>query len=131
MATITLDDILGSTMPSGPQGSQGYQGADGPQGAQGGSAVSTYTALSSNTNLESNNKYILTAVANTTHTLPSSPNDGDNISIVDGSNLNLYPCTIDRNAKTIAGASEDLVLDVAGSSISLIYYNNNWIVIAA
>lgn len=131
MATITLDDILGSTMPSGPQGAQGSAGAAGPQGAQGGSAVSTYTAISSNTTLESNNKYILTATANTTHTLPSAPNEGDNISIVDGSNLNLYPSTIDRNAKSIAGAAENLVLDVAGSSINLIYYNNNWIVIAA
>jgi hypothetical protein len=74
-------------------------------------------------------------VANTssgswTLTLPASPVSGDVVVIVDGADFSVNNLTVARNGSTIAGLSEDLVLDIGNVSVHLVYAFSNWQVFA-
>jgi hypothetical protein len=74
-------------------------------------------------------------VANTssgawTLTLPASPVSGDVVVIVDGADFSVNNLTVARNGSTIAGLSEDLVLDIGNVSVHLVYAFSDWQVFA-
>jgi hypothetical protein len=61
-----------------------------------------------------------------TITLPASPATGDIVSIADGAAWATNNVTVARNGSTIEGASEDLVLDVSGLALDLVYDGSTW-----
>ena len=65
-----------------------------------------------------------------TITLPSSPSTGAAVIIADGANWSTNNLTIGRNGSTIEGAAEDLVLDIKGIQVELIYSGTTWEVFA-
>jgi hypothetical protein len=71
-------------------------------------------------------KYLVISTATRTLTLPASPVDGSVVVVADGSNFTSFNTTIARNGKTIGGLAENLILDVIGSRVELVYYNNDW-----
>jgi hypothetical protein len=62
--------------------------------------------------------------------LPATPTVGMQVSIVDGYNWGTNNLTVGRNSSTIEGLAEDLVLDIAGVSVQLIYDGTTWEVFA-
>lgn len=65
-----------------------------------------------------------------TITLPASPSAGDQVFIADGASFATNALTVARNGSTIEGAAEDLVLDVVGVNVQLIYTGSTWQVYA-
>lgn len=132
--------VLGSQGPQGsvgPQGSQGIQGeagAAGPQGFQGEAGaqgttgtLSSYTTITSNTNLSVSTRYILDSSSGSfTVALPPSPSTGDWIDLLDGDNWVNNNVTVARNGNTIEGIADDLLLDVAGTIVYLVYDGTTW-----
>jgi hypothetical protein len=65
-----------------------------------------------------------------TVTLPASPSVGDQVVIADGNDWSNNNLTIGRNGSTIKNTAEDLVCDIQGVSIQLIYDGSTWEVYA-
>jgi hypothetical protein len=61
-----------------------------------------------------------------TVTLPASPSVGDQIVIADGASFAVSNLTVARNGNTIEGAAENLILDLAGVSVQLLYDGTTW-----
>lgn len=61
-----------------------------------------------------------------TITLPASPSIGTSVKIADGANWATTNLTVARNGSTIEGLSEDLVLNVNGVSVELVYDGSTW-----
>ena len=92
----------------------------------------SYVVRSANTAII-NNQGILanTALGSFTITLPASPVVGNQVVVADefgdfGSNV----LTIDRNGNTIANNASDLICDISGVSVQLVYTGNTWDVFA-
>lgn len=80
-----------------------------------------------------NRVYLVLSNASRTITLPATPTNGQRITIYDGGLQNSAgegfsrnPCTVARNGKTIASGAANLTLDVSGTRLDLVYYNNDW-----
>lgn len=71
-----------------------------------------------------------TTAASFTITLPASPAVGDTILIADGGNWELNNLTLARNGSTIEGLSENLILDIRGIRVDVIYNGTTWEVYA-
>lgn len=66
-----------------------------------------------------------------TLTLPSSPSVGDFIEIVDiGDYWSVNNLTVARNGSSIEGLNEDLILNVDGVHVTMVYANSTWNVYA-
>ena len=66
-----------------------------------------------------------------TVTLPASPSTGDQVVIADsGDAFGSNNLTVGRNSSTINGSASDLVLDISGVSVQLIYDASTWEVYA-
>lgn len=64
-----------------------------------------------------------------TITLPSSPITGSEVYIADGNNFSTANVTIARNGNNIDQTAEDLVLDIGGAAVQLVYDGtSNWAV---
>jgi hypothetical protein len=61
-----------------------------------------------------------------TVTLPATPATGAQVSIVDGANWSTNNLTVARNGSTIEGLAEDLLLDISGASVHLVYDGTTW-----
>ena len=72
------------------------------------------------------NYYLVIATSSFTVNLPATSTNGRTIVIADGGNMSTYPITIGRNTKTIAGLSEDLIMNLSGSKVELVYYGGDW-----
>jgi len=82
----------------------------------------TWSVLSDSASIEANNGYFLDPSNDITLTLPGSPALGDPINIVDAFNkATTYVITVDRNGKNIEGVAEDLIINIDGAGISLVY----------
>lgn len=67
-----------------------------------------------------------------TVTLPASPTAGMQVFIADANDTwGTNPLTVARNGATIEGVAEDLVCDITGSSIQLVYTGTTWQVYAS
>ena len=85
------------------------------------------TSVSSNITLSSFNKYFVDTTAARTLTLPASPSVGDEIYIFDASGTaGTYNITIDRNGQLINGNAGNLIFNVSGSAISIIYTGSTY-----
>lgn len=71
-----------------------------------------------------NAHYVLTNAAATTVTLPASPASGDTVWITPTNGLTTN--VIARNAQTIMGLAENMVIDSANATVSLRFVNSSW-----
>ena len=138
MPTTTIQDIIGNTVAfrgasgvgatgiqgaSGIGGATGINGASGARGATGATGiVAPWTRITSATTLSANAQYIIdTSGGSFQVTLPASPSVGNVVVIQDGANWTTYPLTILQNGSTIEGQADNLVLNVGGVLVYLLY----------
>lgn len=62
--------------------------------------------------------------------LPATPSTGFQVIIADGDNWATNNLTVGRNGSTIEGLAQDLVCDITGASVTLIYDGTTWEVFA-
>jgi hypothetical protein len=123
---------LGTQGAQGLQGTQGLsiQGVQGVSGAAGGS--SSWSRKTSNYTAVSGDRIIAdTSGGAFTVTLPAAPTTGDFVSITDGANFENNNLTVARNSSTIEGVSDDVFLDIAGTTFDFIYDGTTWEVVAS
>ena len=64
-----------------------------------------------------------------TVTLPASPAAGDQVVVADAANtFDTNNLTVGRNGSTIGGVADDLLLDIEGASVQLVYTGTTWAV---
>jgi hypothetical protein len=82
-----------------------------------------WASTSSSITIAANDRYFVdTSSAARTITLPASPLVGDQVSILDlAGTFDTYNCTIARNGLKIMGLTENLVLAVEDTGITLVY----------
>jgi len=98
---------------------EGYNGTQWTGLGGGNPWASTSTSIT----ISANDRYFVdTTVAARTITLPASPQTGDQVSILDlAGTFDTNNCTIDRNGLKIMGLTENLVLAVEHTGITLVY----------
>lgn len=113
--------FLGSTGFTGSKGELGYTGSKGDIGLE------PWKVINSDYTAGNRDRLIANSTAGSFNiTLPETPAVGDYIQITDGANFNLYPITILRNGNTIEGFSENVLLDLPGSTFEFIYDGATW-----
>jgi collagen type VII alpha len=125
----------------GATGAQGVQGASGATGTQGASGVgatgagvqgatgqlTAWSIITGSTGIESGQQIIANTSGGVFNlTLPASPALGNIIVIEDGANWQSNNLTILPNGSLIEGQSGNLILDVAGVLVYLIYDGSQW-----
>jgi hypothetical protein len=66
-----------------------------------------------------------------TVTLPATPSTGDQVVVADPTgDWGTNNLTVARNGETIAGVAQDLVCDISGASVQLVYDGTTWAVYA-
>jgi len=84
-------------------------------------------AVSSNITLAKNTKYFVDTTAARTLTLPATPSLGDEVYIFDASNsAGVYNITISRNGEKINGNTGNLIFNVNGGSVALVYTGSTY-----
>ena len=97
--------------------------------ASGGSLTNWISKTSNYTAAVSDRILANTSAGAFTITLPSAPITGSEVYIADGNNFSTANVTIARNGKTIDKTAEDLVLDIGGAAVQLVYDGtSNWAV---
>ena len=124
-ATGTLNGATGPTGATGTIGVDGATGSIGLTGATGTAApytrkTTTYTAI--------NGDYVIadTSGGAWTLTLPITPSTGNSVTIADGDNFQTNNLTVARNGSTIEGNAGNLIIDVTGLLVTLIYDGTTW-----
>jgi hypothetical protein len=112
---VTAATVSGSTIiaTSGSSGIIGYENRTG-------------TATLPNTD----RKYIVSNTGAITLTLPSTTTDGRTIVLADGNNFSSFNVTVARGPNTIGGLAENLILNLEGSKVELVYRGGDWKVFA-
>jgi hypothetical protein len=92
----------------------------------------SYVVKSANYTINNNEGVLAnTAPGAFTITLPASPVVGNQVVIADSFGVfGANAVTVARNGSTIENAAEDLVLDIDGASVQLVYSGNTWDVFA-
>lgn len=126
--TASTSTTTGTLVVTGGIGVSGAVYVGGVLAATGGSSgIIGYTIQTATGTLADADRFYL--VANTgviTLTLPATATNGRTIVLADGNNFASFNVTVGRNGKTIGNLAEDLILNVQGSRIELVYYNNDW-----
>lgn len=88
----------------------------------------SYVVKSANYTVNNNEGVLAnTAVGAFTVTLPASPAAGNQVVVADAyGDFGANALTIARNGSTIANIAEDLVCDINGVSVQLVYTGNTW-----
>ena len=87
----------------------------------------SYSSISSNTNLSAGLRYYVTSASALTLTLPANPTRNDQIDIFDASgNAATYNITIARNSKLINGNAGNFIIDANGYWASLVYTGSTY-----
>jgi len=92
----------------------------------------SYVVKSANYTINNNEGVLAnTAPGAFTITLPASPVVGNQVVIADSFGVfGANAVTVARNGSTIENAAEDLILDIDGASVQLVYSGNTWDVFA-
>ena len=97
----------------------------------GGGGGITYTRVTSTTTLTNNQGVIAdTTGGSFTVNLPASPSTGNQVWIADGAAWGVNNLTVGRNGSTIEGTAQDLVCDITGVGIQMLYDGTTWQVYA-
>jgi len=115
----------------GYTGSIGYVGSQGNVGASG-SATNPWFRVSNNYTAVDGDRIILdNTFESFSVTLPAIASTGTYIQLTDGNDLsNGYPITVLRNGNTIESTTNDISLDLKGSTFEFIYNGSTWQVTA-
>jgi hypothetical protein len=114
MSNISAQTLLRSSIPVGATG------ATGP-------LQFNYTIANSSVTLSKSQAVIAnTASGSFTVTLPAIPQLGDSVNIIDGNNFSANNLTVARNGSTIEGLAENLVINIGGASVTLVYNGSTW-----
>ena len=70
--------------------------------------------------------YLVISTSSFTLTLPATSTNGRTLVFADGSNFGAFPITLARNGATIGGLAENLILNLQGSRVELVYYSGDW-----
>jgi hypothetical protein len=116
---------VGPTGPTGLTGPTGPTGPSGPTGATG--AVPGWTKITT-TYTASTNQQLIANTANGafTVTLPAGPSVGNIVKITDGYDWTANNLTVAGNGSTIEGSINDLLIDIKGVTVELIYDGSTW-----
>lgn len=99
--------------------------------ATGGGGASLWVKKTANYTAVSGDKVLADTSAGTfTITLPASPVLGDNVIVADAGSWQTANLTVARNASTIEGAAEDLILDIPNIQVEIVYDGATWEVYA-
>jgi len=109
---------IGDVGFTGSRGTTGFTGSHGLLNWV--LATSNYTAIAGNAILAD------TTSGSFTITLPATPTAGQTVVVVDSGNSEVNNLTIARNGSTIEGQAEDLLIDVSGVKIDLVYNGSTW-----
>jgi len=92
----------------------------------------SYVVKSANYTINNNEGVLAnTALGAFTITLPASPVVGNQVVVADSYGVfGANAVTVARNGSTIENAAEDLILDINGASVQLVYSGNTWDVFA-
>ena len=121
----TTWEVFTSIGTQGASGATGVQGASGLTGSTG--PLVSWSLITSTTTLDIESQYIIdTSAGSFSVSLPASPNLGDQIVIQDGGNFSTHNLTVLRNGSTIEGISDNLIIDVYNTLISLVYNGSTW-----
>ena len=86
-----------------------------------------YTTETSNYTLEANQGVIANTTGGTfVVTLPLAPAEGDQVVVADGGDWAVTNLTVGRNGQTIEGVASDLIMDVGGISVTMVYDGVTW-----
>jgi hypothetical protein len=117
-----IQGASGSTGLTGASGSTGLTGATGIQGA-----LTPWNVITGSTSVSSGQQIIANTTSGSfTLTLPSSPSLGNIIAIQDGADWQANNLIIAPNGSLIENQSGNLVLDVAGVLVYLVYDGSQW-----
>jgi hypothetical protein len=120
----------GATGPTGYTGPAGTAGATGPTGPAGN--VANYVFKTANyTTVAKEGVLADTSGGAFTVTLPATPSVGDLVVVADaGASWGTNNLTVGRNGSTIGGLAENLVCNINGVSVTLVYDGTTWEVYA-
>ena len=92
----------------------------------------SYVVKSSNYTTQNNEGVLAnTALGAFTVTLPASPSVGNQVVVADEfGDFAANALTVGRNGQTIANSASDLICDISGVSVQLVYTGNTWDVFA-
>ena len=98
-----------------------------PSGGTGSGGV--WTKITAATTATTGQQLIATNTV-VTLTLPITPAIGNSVMVMDGADWSVTNLTIARNGATIEGLASDLVCDVGGTIVTLVYDGSTWQVAA-
>jgi uncharacterized protein (AIM24 family) len=106
-------------------------GSSAPTWAAAASGGITYTRITATTTL-SNNQGVITDTTGGAFTvnLPASPSTGAQVWLADGGAWGTNNLTVGRNGSTIEGVAQDLVCDITGVGVQMLYDGTTWQVYA-
>lgn len=119
--TFSLKNFLQGSLTAGPTGPAGPSGA-----------LTAWTVKTSNYALVNGDRIIAnTSAGSFTMTLPATPTVGQSIQVTDGADWSVHSLTIARNGNTIEDSAENLLLDIPGATVELVYDGATWQVVAS
>ena len=90
---------------------------------------STWTKITTATTATTGQQLLATSTV-VTLTLPATPVAGNSVMVMDAGSWSATNLTIARNGSTIEGLAEDLVCNVSGTIVTLVYDGTTWQVVA-
>lgn len=131
--TSGVSGVSGYSGYSGLSGTSGYSGISGTSGRSGFSGYSGFRGFDAWSKVTTNTTAVVgdLIIADTssgpfTVTLPASPTMGDYVILVDGNDWTANNLTVSRNGNTIEGQTDNLVLDIKGVLVYVIYDGLTW-----
>ena len=105
----------------------GFKFPDGTVQATAATGGGAWEKITANTTATTKKQYVTDTTAGAfTVTLPVSPAAGDYVYFMDAGNWATNNLTVARNSSTIEASATDLVLDVKGLMVQLIYDGSTW-----
>ena len=131
--TLSSPTLTGAVTAGGSTGTAGQYLQTTGTGVQWANIATgiSYTLVNSNTTAVSGQGYLANTIGGSfTITLPASPQNGNYVVIADDANFNSNNLTIAGNGSSIDGYNANLVADVAGVAITLVFDGTTWKVYA-